>query len=221
MNQAEIFLAGGGGKEESKKIDERLVDRLKLVGPNSLAYIPIAMNSRSYAECLAWFESIFANKVENIDMWDDLTSITLDYMRQFGAIYIGGGDTVRLMSHIMQSGFRDMLTAYVREGGAIYGGSAGAIVLGKSILTAPEVRAASLIETSGLNLLGEFSVYCHYKPSTQTKSEIHHLVRLTQSSILAIPEASGVISSGEHFEVVGQDECELFTGESSTVITSS
>src|SRR3989338_3673559 len=117
----ELFLAGGGGKEDSKAIDDYLVRRLNESGLSAIAYIPLAMTSRPYSDCLEWFLSIFAGKVKDITMWDRLSGISVEDMMRFGAIYIGGGNTVTLWHHIQEENFGKKLREYTGRGGIVYG----------------------------------------------------------------------------------------------------
>lgn len=210
MNRKEeLFLAGGGDRVASKEVDDYLVRRVKESGLSAVAYIPLAMTSRPYSDCLTWFKSIFEGRIENIQMWDKLANISINEMRRFGAVYIGGGNTVTLWSHIQEADFGKLLREYVKGGGIVYGGSAGAIILGKDLRTAPEVKKASLDNYEGLNFLGGYSVVCHYDPLERDAAK--ELVEVTNSSIIAIPEDSGVIRSGKELLIVGGSPVNIFT----------
>jgi dipeptidase E len=210
MNRKEeLFLAGGGDKEDSKAIDDYLVRRVNETGLSSIAYIPLAMTSRSYSECLAWFRSVFEGRIENIQMWDKLTNISVENMMSFGAIYIGGGNTVTLWQHIQGSGFDEKLRQYTKKGGTIYGGSAGAIILGKDLRTAPEARKEQLNSYDGLNILGGYSVFCHYDSSS--KHAVEKLIDDIGSPIIAIPENSGVVRSEKKLLILGSGSVDIFT----------
>lgn len=210
MNRKEeLFLAGGGGKEDSKAIDDYLVRRLNESGLSAIAYIPLAMTSRPYSDCLKWFRSVFEDRVKYIQMWDKLASISIEDMRQFGAVYIGGGNTVTLWRKIQEADFGKQLQEYIRKGGIVYGGSAGAIILGKDIRTAPEVRKTQLVNYDGLNMLGGYSVVCHY--DQLERNGVKELVKITNSPIIAIPEDSGVIRTGEELLIVGGSSVDIFT----------
>jgi len=49
-------------------------------------------------------------------------------LQKYDTVYIGGGDTFKLLKLIRESGFDEKLLRYYKSGGAIYGGSAGAII---------------------------------------------------------------------------------------------
>ena len=129
-----IFLAGGGSAEDSRLLDERFVNIIDHTKP--LVYIPNAMKSRPYKSCLEWFRSVMTPLgVTNIEMWDDLQ---VRYpVTSIAGIYIGGGDTAKLLKELRVSSFSDYLLEVADTGVPLYGGSAGAIILGEDIRTAP------------------------------------------------------------------------------------
>lgn len=129
MNTAtkHIFLAGGGNADESKSLDERFVKLLNLTKP--LVYIPNAMRSKPYQACLQWFRSLMEPLgIAAIEMWDDLRPHRST--GEIAGVYIGGGNTVKLLREIHTAGFDDYLREVVLKGIPLYGGSAGAIILG-------------------------------------------------------------------------------------------
>ncbi len=92
-----------------------------------LLYLPVAMNGAepSYDACLAWITSVFAPLgVADIVMWTDLAGKTVDDVRPFGAVYIGGGNTFRLLHILRVTGADRALATYIADGGIVYGGSA-------------------------------------------------------------------------------------------------
>lgn len=156
-----IFLGGGGNEGESKLLDKRFVETLDLSKP--LIYIPNAMNSIKHQSCLKWFRSIMNPfGVTNIEMWNDLRP--RHPAADIAGVYIGGGNTVKLLREIREANFDKYLYKMVREGIPLYGGSAGAIILGEDIRTAPE--QVSSLESEGLGVIKN-SFYSHYKADNQ------------------------------------------------------
>ncbi|MXW06926.1 MAG: hypothetical protein F4Z87_02150, partial [Gammaproteobacteria bacterium] len=112
----------------------------------------------------------------------------------YNLVYIGGGDTGRLMDQIEKSGFKSLIPEFIDAGGYVFGGSAGAIAMGKSVLTAPEDEETATL-TTGINCIGDWSAYPHY--DNNSAEEVRELARRLNSNIVAIPEESGVIYDGE------------------------
>lgn len=202
-----IFLGGGGGKEASKTVDNLFAENIQNRGLERIVYIPIALTSKPYSECLKWFSSVFEGRVQNIEMWEDLKEKSLDKMENRSAIYIGGGNTVRLMSLINASGFDAEIKNFVAAGGLVYGGSAGAIILGEDIRTA--VEFTGLEPNRGLNLIGGYSISCHYDLADSNR--LTELRRHLDSDIIAIEENAGVIFDNSKIITVGPGSVYLFS----------
>lgn len=202
-----IFLAGGGNVEESRLLDQRFVEQLDQTKP--LIYIPNAMKEERYSGCLEWFSSLASGLgITNFRMVTDLERY-IEENPPCSGIYMGGGNTPRLLSHIRNSGFDAYLKGALSSGIPIYGGSAGAIVLGQTILTAPESDGSRREDTLGMDTLNGFSVVCHY----DGKEDMRPLCRELNTKIIAIPERSGIYIEDGNFEIIGHDPVLFFEKE--------
>ena len=203
-NMKQLFIAGGGDKCDSMAIDKHF--SLALDKEKSLIYIPNAMRGRSYQECLKWFESVFHPLgVKKIIMHTDLEKTALD-PSLIGGIYIGGGDTVKLWHEVAKSHLDGQLRTLFYSGIPIYGGSAGAIILGQTILTAPEAKGLSEEESRGLDLIEGFSIYCHY----DRKKSLQGIHKNVETRAIAIPEKSGIHLIDKILTVVGIESVHAF-----------
>lgn len=158
-----IILSGGGDPKDVVPIDERFLAMIDLQKP--VLYVPVAMEPEDhpYDECLSWFQSVYMpNGIKHIEMCTDLANASLD--SRYSAVFIGGGNTFKLLRDIRTSHFDQQLLAYLQNGGLLYGGSAGAIICGKTIATAAHLdeNKVGLTDLCGLNLLGGYDVFCHY-----------------------------------------------------------
>jgi dipeptidase E len=86
---------------------------------------------------------------------------------QYTAIFIGGGNTFKLLKEIKDSKFDQKLQEYLNHGGLVYGSSAGAVIFGKSIKPCEygeygDINHVGLTDLSGLNLAGGKDIFCHY-----------------------------------------------------------
>ncbi|MEI5905584.1 Type 1 glutamine amidotransferase-like domain-containing protein [Bacillus spongiae] len=152
----ELFLSGGGNEQQTLLIDKRFAESINHEQP--LLYIPIAMDGQtiSYESCFEWINRVFNPLgIHNITMWTDINKKCLADLQLFSAVYIGGGNTFRLLNDLVHSGFIKVLKQYVKSGGIIYGGSAGAIIFGHNIETSSYMDAnnVGLREFAGLNLV--------------------------------------------------------------------
>jgi dipeptidase E len=201
--EARIALAGGGGADDSRLLDEVFAS---WVGPQGrLLYLPIALRGlRPFELCLEWITGTFAPlNLTHITMWTDLAEHQSHEFEEFEAIYIGGGNTYSLLAELIDSGFDRHLKTYAQSGGVIYGGSAGAIVLGKDIRTAKDMdrNNVGLVEVNCLNLVKGYSILPHYQP--EMDKLIAEFARNYRLPVLGIPERSGVVIESGRLRTVG------------------
>jgi dipeptidase E len=200
-----IFLAGGGNAEESQLLDAQFVKALDPAKP--VVYVPNAMRSRPYQSCLAWFRSVMAmHGTFAIEMWDDLKPRYA--ASDIAGVYIGGGDTAKLLLEIRESGFDAYLHEMASHGIPIYGGSAGAIILGEDIRTTSEALHLSQSDAIGLKLVTGYSIVCHYKP--EHEAETRKLSETLGQCLMAIPEKAGGHVTGKSITNCGTEPLVIF-----------
>jgi dipeptidase E len=201
--QAKIALAGGGGAEDSRLLDETFAS---WIGPEGkLLYLPIALRGiRSFESCLEWITTTFASlNITRISMWTELAEHAVNELEEFDAVYIGGGNTYSLLAELINSNFDRHLKAYVQKGGIIYGGSAGAVVLGKDIRTVSHMdrNHIGLEAVNCLNLANDHSIWPHYQ--TRDDRLIEEYVKNYEQPVLAISDRSGVVIEAGTMRIVG------------------
>lgn len=200
-----IFLAGGGSRQSSFHIDEAFAAAIDRTGP--LVYIPVAMVEHPYAACLSWLGSVFAPfGITEIVMWTD-AAVPPVPLAEASGVYIGGGDTVNLLNWTHRNGADARLCAAIDAGVPVYGGSAGAILLGADIRTAPEAGQLPRERAQGIGLLNGYSVYCHY----QSDEMIYHLVNQLDTPLIALPETAGVCLVDDQMRVYGTAPVDVLT----------
>jgi dipeptidase E len=209
-----LILAGGGDAPDSKLADEFFVNMIPK--GKKMLYIPIAMppSEHSFDECFDWLKSVF-NPLKFIDivMWTDLSDKGYEDLKPFGAIYIGGGNTFSLLSDLRNTEFIELLKKFIADGRILYGGSAGAIILGKDIGTAAlgkyaDENLVNLTDTSGLDLVNGYDVHCHYEEKYD--KEIFGYIKKHNSKIIAIPEKLGLLVEDGKIKVIGFESVYVF-----------
>jgi dipeptidase E len=220
MTQRRLILAGGGRAEDSRLLDERFAE---WIGPaGRMLYLPIAMNGQrpyTYAQCLDWVSSVYHPLgVTNIEMWTSLADKDHSELDSFDAVFIGGGNTFRLLYLVRQSGFDQALTHFVVQGGAIQGGSAGASLLGRDIMTCAhlDTNAIGIADTAGLDLVSGYAIWCHYRPEDDER--IVAYIEQYGFPVLALSERSGLQVDGEHLSAIGFKPLVQFTPRGRHVI---
>lgn len=204
-----IFLQGGGGKEDSVELDKKFVASLNLSKP--LLYIPIALNTTEYSHlypgCLAWISDLFkAYNLTNIVMWveEDLKNKTAADFEQFCGVYIGGGNTFKLLKDLKEFGTFDILKKLAEKNIPIAGGSAGAIIFFKTVIPAlsADKNDVKLTDFTGMNLVNGYDLWCHYSPEMDSEI-VKYKEKYNLEKIIAIPENAGLCVTDGVIEEIG------------------
>ena len=209
MNMKEtVYLAGGGNEHQSANFDALFLKDLQSRAISTLVYIPLALKTEQLADAERWFNNIFARENLKIETWTDLKEKSISPSEM--ALYVGGGNTVQLLTKIRESGFDRQLVDFFHAGGVIYGGSAGAIVLGTDIRTAPEARSVQLPSYRGLDLLNGYSVACHFAGTDEERNTYKRLRTELNTPIIAISELGGVIMEQDKIKIIDEKEVVIF-----------
>ena len=202
-----IFLCGGGcGKqtiEANKKLNEIIAHNKPLL------YIPLAMKSEKYDSCYEWITGELSNvEVTRIDMVRSKEELSEKNLDEYGAIFIGGGNTFKLLSDLKTSGSFGKINNYINNNGIVFGGSAGAIIFGKDLdaCKLDDSNDIGLIDTNGFNVLNDISILCHYTNRERKKDEqsTEYLMNNSRGrTFLALPEEDTIFINGNDIEVIG------------------
>lgn len=195
-----IILAGGGEPSVVEPIDKYYLSAIDISKP--VLYIPVAMEATtfSYEECSNWFKSTYEPMgISKIDVCIDLS--TADFSKDYSSVFIGGGNTFKLLRKMRETGFDKRLKLYLQNGGTAYGGSAGAIIFGSSIECAGYLdnNYMELKDLSGLNMLNGYDVFCHYNPP-----EDDSYINSYKNDLYILYEESGIIFDGHNITSVGK-----------------
>jgi len=207
----QLILSGGGDAPDSKKLDTLLI---KLLNHKPLLYIPVAWKTGDFESCIKWFTQTFsALGFTSFETWTDLTDKNYEQLDKFGGIYFGGGNTFLLLSKLRESGFDKALYKFIESGRPVYGGSAGAIILGKDIATASigkdsDSNDIGLENLSGFGLLDTYSIQCHYEPDQE--DEMQKFVNENNCKVIALPDKAGLYVKGDEIKVLGTEPAVVF-----------
>jgi len=207
-----LFLSGGGNEKQTYGIDEFLLKDVK-----NILYIPVAWKNNDFESCRNWFiNAMEQHKKVEINMLTNLTKSP--DLKNYDAVYIGGGNTFKLLKEIRESGFDEKLLRYYDNGGKIYGGSAGAIIWGRDINIAlicadADVNDVNLKNTRGFDKLNGHDIQCHYENSQLKENQ--DFIRKTKAPIIAIPEESALLVEDGKYGVIGTKSLTLITEKTS------
>jgi dipeptidase E len=208
-----LIITGGGDSEHFEEIDSFFISQL---GENPrLLFIPLAGDPETFDDGLERIQETFSTiEFHKIEMCLDLEELEWDYLSQFDAVYIDGGNTFTLMEEIRNTHFYELLHRFLHHGGVVNGDSAGAIILGSHLETAhfgetPDENETEVISYQGLNLLGQWAIHCHY--NSEEEDEVLEFVREFGFPVLALHEETAIAIDGRDVQVIGKASATLFT----------
>ena len=204
-----LVLSGGGDFADS--IEHHRLFASWLSPKNRLLYIPGGGGSAT--DGYKWITSAFANfGTFSIEMCDILSGDKPPSRENYDGIYIGGGNTFTLLDAFRRSSFDKQLHALALSGCPIFGGSAGAILLGKDLGTCAHMdpNDVGLKDLSGLDLINGFAIWCHFEPSLTAM--VNDFVESRKIPVIALPENAGVVCEGEELRGIGPGEMLRFKG---------
>ena len=209
-----IFLCGGGDGTQTtsayKKLNE-IIDHTK-----PILYIPLAMESDKYPSCLEWITNELKElNICNIEMVTQASEILNKNLDDYCAIFIGGGNTFKLLNDLKTSGAFEKIQEYINNNRIVFGGSAGAIIFGKNLKSCvlDDDNAVNLEDISGYDILNGYSILCHYTNRTKekdTESKEYLLNLSKEEKIIALPEEDTIFINGNDIQVIGNRPYYIF-----------
>ena len=104
------------------------------------------------------------------------------------------------------------------QGGAIYGGSAGAVILGRDLQTVEHMDSndVGLAQPTGLDLIDGHAIWVHY--TSQDDDLIRKYMQQNNIPVLAIAEQAGVVVEGNELIAIGQTAVYRFDGGTKEIV---
>lgn len=212
-----ILCGGGSGKQNyyaNKKLNE-IIDHNK-----PLLYVPLAMDESDhpYDSCYEWINEELAQvQLSGIDMVRSFEELVQKNYDNYCALFIGGGNTYKLLKGIKDSGAFEKIKEFINNGGIVIGGSAGAVIFGCDIdiISTMDPNDVALIDTKGFNVMNGVSIFPHYTNTKSKLSEEENLARLnnftnaikhfsmTNGDVIAIPEEDAIFVNNGELEILG------------------
>lgn len=209
-----VFLNGGGCGLLTEAALKRMGQELDSSKP--LLYIPLAMEKELYPGCLQWIKKELIDvDIAAIEMVSSGEEIVERNLNDYSAIFIGGGNTFKLLYELKKSGAFQKIQKYMDNNGIIFGGSAGAIIFGKSLepCALEDENVVGLQDITGFDILKGISFSCHYTNQTEERNtaDTAYLTELSKKMIiLALPEEDTLIVQDDIMEIIGTKKCYLF-----------
>lgn len=208
-NKGVIYVSGGGNWDKTTIMDTHFLNSLC---QKKILLIPVAKITTlaGYKDCYDWLSDKLgkiSKKLLNISMELDLNKCKK--INQFSAVYITGGNTYKLLSLINESGFSVVLKDYIQNGGMVYGASAGAVIMGKDISTYfEENKKYNYPISTGLSLIGDYSVLCHYEKKDNYK--IEEYIKRKNNPVIGVPAGVALLVKGNIISIIGDKPVSIF-----------
>ena len=226
-----LILNGGGSGEGVKESYELFA---KEVNGGRVMYIPLAWNHGPCEECIHWFRSEMAPYgITDIDLITDAKQITKEKLKNVSGVFIGGGNTYKLLKYLKETPAFENLKEYIENGGLVMGSSAGSLIFSECIDTCLkdelEIKSCGdenlvgLKDTKGFNMLNGYSILPHYKklPEQQANTQKRVEKLLKQGfRLICLPEETSLWLNGKEAKIIGPKPAEIYDGyEKKTIHT--
>lgn len=181
-----------------------------------IVYWPFALSAVMSATADEWLRSNL-DQLEagyQLDTWQRLddhrpSELTRD---DVDLIFVGGGNTFRLLDHVRKHGFIEPVREFWMAGGDYYGGSAGAVLAceGIEIAAGHDANESGLEELSALGLLAGVALLPHFTedqlPAARQWAADHG------STVWGLPESVGLQCRDGRAVVIGAGRLSRISG---------
>ena len=208
-----IYLGGGGSEDEEENL------WIEAFRPGSIVTVwPFAHRAVADRQSAGrWITGALERfEPSRIDIWTSPEGRVLSDLGDTDIIAVPGGDTFDLLDTLQSFGWLLVLRAFLDRGGLVYGGSAGAILMGNDIGIALEAdpNDVGLQDTTGMGLLGELDVMPHYTEELLDFARAHHAK--SSRAVLCLPEPSGIVVKDGTIRSVGPEPVQIVTSTATT-----
>jgi dipeptidase E len=220
MANERVIAGGGGGAEAERPLHAHFAEWLGPTGRILYWSFALPETHPLRATCFEWINSVYQPLgISRIDMWTEPDGHSEAELELFDAIFIGGGNTYRLLHMLRESGFDNALLRWIQAGKPLYGGSAGAAILGTDIHTVAhgDQNLVGLADVRALDVLHGHAIWCHYEPQSDDP-RIAAYIEAYNTPVLAISERSGIVLEGGRLSALGHEPAIRFTAEGRTVV---
>ena len=223
-----LILSGGGAGEQVKESYKLFADTVK---NGKVMYIPLAWNNGLYESCVNWFAGEMKPfGITDIDLITDATQITKERLGKVKGVFIGGGNTYKLLKMLKETeAFKNLREFALSKDTVVMGGSAGALIWGRSIDTCKDdglgiksicdQNLVNLQDTTGFDMLNGYSLLVHYKKKEEqipaTEQRVKRLLK-EGYKLVCIPEETSLVVDNGIFSIIGSKEADVFDNKTKT-----
>lgn len=203
-----LILNGGGDGQavaSARQLLNSIIDHSR-----KILYLPFAWPDSSYRGCLEFMTAELSDVekagIEMVTTPEELMSLNFN---DYACLYIGGGNTYKLLDGLKKSGAFDKIRKYlIEENGIVYGGSAGAIIFGRDLdsCNTDDDNEVGLVDHTGFNMINGYSLLCHYTSREPARTELsrNYLLELSKvKPVYAIPEEDTIYVENDRITFIG------------------
>jgi len=203
-----VYLGGGGSPDA-----EAAVWTSMLQADPRIVYWPFALPVDMLSSADDWLRSQLTARVGHpvLETWMSLVGHQAAELASFDLLFVGGGNTFRLLQHIREHGFMQAVKSFVDHGGTYYGGSAGAVLATDTIRIADghDANDVDLADLGALGLVHGVDLLPHYTDDQHAATR--QWAARHQAAVLGVPNASGLLVSNGRIRVLGPHPVHLIT----------
>lgn len=211
-----VFLCGGGSGRviKSTMIEfEKVIDKSK-----PMLYVPLAMESSRYDSCYEWIKNEMGLiNVTNIEMVTSGNELFEKKLNNYCAIFIGGGNTYKLLKELKTSKSFNKIKEYINNDGIVFGGSAGAIIFGKDIDSCKmqDENKVNLKDPKGFNIIKDYSLLCHLNRNdgikfNRDKNSDYLLNFSKKNKTIYLPDNDTIFATDDEIKIIGNSEFRIY-----------
>ena len=224
-----LILSGGGIGEKSKLAYSLFAKELN---GEKVLLIPLANEEKKYEDDYNWFvNEVKPFGITDICMVTSPEEITKELLDSVNGVYFEGGNTFLLLYLLKSCNAFNVIKDFLKTDKVIMGGSAGALIFGKSIETAltddlniiaSDDNIVGLEDMSGFDILNGYSFFVHYRVKERqyeaTEEKVQRLLNL-EHNLICLPEEDSVIVENGKITLFGTLPAEVIRKDLRKTIT--
>jgi dipeptidase E len=201
-----IFVGGGGSESDEAHLWDEL-----FMGGQRVTVWPYAQPRARWPAVERWLTSALMPRGDfHVETPPETVEGLKSVLHDADVLAIPGGNTFELLTYLRRHDLLTAMSSFLARGGRLYGGSAGAIVLGADISIAElmDDNAVGIKDTRGADLLSGSVVYPHF--SLRHEATVRQWAVTHGATVLGVPETAGLVVQNTTARNTGPGPIQVF-----------